>query len=95
MVPRLETLLHTVFICTAAFGGGTILPLALLVGTLSTEKLSSLPKVTQLVCRELGQHCITSDFSRGAEPIHTSFSTTCHQCMWPLHPVGCLPLCLR
>lgn len=60
MVPRLQTLLHIVFICTAAFGGGTILPLMLLAGMLSTEKLSSLPKVTQLVCRELGQHCIAA-----------------------------------
>ena len=60
MVPRLQTLLHIVFICTAAFGGGTIIPLVLLAGKLSTEKLTSLPKGTQLVCKELGQHCITA-----------------------------------
>lgn len=39
-----------------------------------------------------GSLVIASDSSRKAEPIHTSLSTTCHQCMWPLHPVGCLPL---
>ena len=55
MVPRLQTLLHIDLICTTAFGGGTILPLILLAGKLSTEKLSSLPKGTQLVCRELAQ----------------------------------------